>query len=82
MRNWFRDRCTTQFTVMFWVKPDADFEGNCGLVHNADCINNEASFLVSGNIGTTSTDFTGQIKTSSVVVVGPLSVSTHWYKGC
>jgi len=48
MRNWFKDQCTTAFTVMFWFKRDPGNFGKVGLVHNGDCID-APTFLVYGD---------------------------------
>ena len=50
MRNWFKDQCTTRFTVMLWVKRSAANGGRVGIVHNGDCVD-PPTFLIYGDEG-------------------------------
>ena len=45
MRNWFKDQCTTEFTVMFWYKRSVVDDTIVALVHNGDC-DEDATFRI------------------------------------
>ncbi|KAI0235884.1 hypothetical protein LSAT2_013571 [Lamellibrachia satsuma] len=63
MRNWFKDQCTTKFTVMLWFKRDPGNHGKVGLVHNGDCID-DATFLIYGNEGPSGKEVIGGLEVS------------------
>ena len=48
MRNWFKDECMTEFTVMLWFKRARGSFGRVGLVHNGDCMY-QPTFIIEGD---------------------------------
>ncbi|KAI0210499.1 hypothetical protein LSAT2_004756 [Lamellibrachia satsuma] len=48
MRDWFRDECMTEFTVMLWFKRARGSFGRVGLVHNGDCMY-QPTFIIEGD---------------------------------
>ena len=50
MRNWFKDQCTTQFTIALFFKRDGANGGQVGLVNNGDCVD-PPTYLINGDEG-------------------------------
>ena len=78
MRNWFKDQCTTKFTVMLWFKRDPGNHDKVGLVHNGDCID-EATFLIYGNEGPSGKEVIGGLEVSPLAFTAAALVSARLF---